>query len=543
MPRLLLPAFGTTYLGMLAALLNAGFRVALVPLLITPLFDRVILQQDFASLSTLLLLGFVLITTGSLMLLAQDGLLGLSGVRVTALWREGLLSALLGRQPGRLPGTSGGLMGRILNDLKDIELYLQYGLGTLVAESLTLLGIVLVLFSYNAVATLYLLMAAIPLALGLSWLGRRLERFTLRSQEMQEQVGSRLQEGFRHHILIRAFLADAFILRRFAPFNKALQGKMQGRILLAALQTPVAQILIFVAVGLLLMVLTRSVASGNMSPGELVGYITLMALLATPAQLLPRGLALWQQARAASSRLKDLLVPDKTETVSEPLTSEHPGLELRSLHVNYGETSVLQGISLRLPERGLVAVTGDSGAGKTTLLMLLLRFVRPSSGQLFWRGKNIVSYPERQWRELLAYVPQDSALLSGSLRENLCLTEVYADEKIWSVLRLVHLEATLRQLPGQLEYQLSEDGGGLSGGQQQRVAVARALLRDPEILLLDEPSANLDAESEGILASSLRDLANGRLVLVVAHRPALLRMADLVVTLKDGQVVHDLSTS
>ena len=585
LPSLLLPITPPALLGMLAAVLNAVLRVAIIPLFVVPVFDRVIAAHDLSALPQVLLVAGFVTVGGALALFAQDALLGHAAAQVTARWREKMYDALLARAPGRLPGTSGGLAGRIVTDLKDVEVYLQHGVGTLVAESVATASILGVLLYYNAQATLLLLLLGVPLVGLLALLGRRLERAATSSQAGLEAVSAHLQEGLRHHAVVRAFAARVFMLERFAEANTDTRKAGTRRGVLAAVQTPAAQLLIFGAVALLVALLAQSAARGALTSGEVVAYLVLVLLLATPAQLLPKGYALRQGASAAAVRLRALLEPSeaplfradacrrqsrherneleggwfraKGETewdlllenrsrgnqrgkspLNPPLSrgeTKSMGLELTHVSFAYpGGSPLLENVTLSLPERGLVALIGESGSGKTTLLKLLLNFDVPSSGHIYLGGISLADLPDAELRARVSYVPQSPDLLRGSLLENVCFGRVCSEERVWTALREVGLESVVRALPGELEYALSEDGAGLSGGQRQRLAVARALVGEPEVLLLDEPSANLDAESEQVLVKTLQAQAEKRLVLVVAHRPAVAQVADLVLE-QDGK--------
>lgn len=541
MSALLFPRRAAALLGMLAAVANAGLRVAIVPLFVTPVFDRVLASRDLAALPGVLLTAAVVVAAGSGALLAQDALMGRAAAQVAADWRERLYRALLGRSPGRLPGSSGGLSSRILTDLKEVEVYYQFGLGSLVAESVTVLGILAVLFYTDALASVFLLAAALPLGLLLGWLGRAIGRVSRDAQAGSEVLGGHLQEGLRHHAVVRAFGAQGFMLRRFSADNRRAAALAARRSLLASLPIPLSQLLVFAALGGLVALLARRVAAGQVSTGEVVSYLTLVALLATPAQLLPRAFALLKQAGAASERLRALLQEETppTKALATPPAEPQPralaGLELKNLGFAYAPGEwLLRGLELTLPQRGLVALVGESGSGKTTLLQLLLRFLEPGEGRVLLAGAPLESVGEAELRARVAYVPQSTDLLSGTVRDNLLLGRDYPDEALWQALERLRLAAAVRALPDGLEHALREDGAGLSGGQRQRLAVARALLGEPALLLLDEPSANLDAESEAALVAALCREAEARLVLVVAHRPAIVAAAERVLVLEGG---------
>lgn len=538
LPSLLLPATGWALGGMGSALVNAGLRVAIIPVFVTPLFDQVLGSHDLSSLPRILATAGAVAVTGSLALLAQDALLGRAAAGVASAWRRGLYRRLLQRPPGSLPGTSGGLSSRVLTDLREIETYFHFGLGTLVAETGTLLAILGYLFYTNALASLLLIGFGLPTLAVLRWVGRGLESIAERSQAGTEALGRHLQEGLRHHETVRAFDAVAMMLARFEPENRRTARAMAQRSLVSGAQIPIAQVLLFAAVGLLVVILAGSVDRGAMTSGELVSYVTLVALLATPAQLLPKGYAMLREARAADKRLRRLAGPPPSRRTSASGSAPTgQGLEVAGLAFAYeGGPLILRDVHLHLPARGLVAVTGESGSGKTTLLRLLLGFLAPQAGGMWLDGDALSLIPEADLRARISYVPQGHEVLSGKLRDSLLMGRALSEERLWHALEEVGLAALFRSLPEGLDHELDEDGAGLSGGQRQRLALARALLTEPRLLLLDEPTSSLDGTSEAELVRMLRAQSERRLVLAVAHRPALVEAADRVFGLADGRL-------
>jgi ABC-type bacteriocin/lantibiotic exporter with double-glycine peptidase domain len=250
-----------------------------------------------------------------------------------------------------------------------------------------------------------------------------------------------------------------------------------------------------------------------------------------------------KQAQAAQTRLqhlyraRDAVAAVESFPATDRVVPEQPtvvtgsGLTLHNLDFSYDRSNaVFHKVCVNFGRTGLIALTGESGSGKSTLLKLILRFLEPDAGKILWESTPIHSLEEVRFRQLVAYVPQTTDLLRGSIRENLLLGREVSEERLWQVLTDVQLKDQIGAMPTQLDYLLNEDGVGLSGGQKQRLAVARALLGNPRILLLDEPSANLDSTNEHALILSLTSLATDCLILVVAHRPALIEAANRVFT-------------
>lgn len=538
LPKLLFPRTALTFWGALAAALNALGRVAVAPLVIQPLFDRVFVRGDLGALPGVLWLGGGVVLAGSAALWAQDALFATVGVRTAAAWRAGLYRTLLGSEAAGQ--TSGGLTGRLLGDLKEVEAFLSVGLGTLIAETLTLALSFGYLLWANPSATLLLLALAAPLTLALWWSGRRIRRRSFRAQALLEETSAHLQEGLFQREVVRAFGLESFMLKRFNAANSGAARAQAARARWAALQTPLAQALGFAALAGLLLYLTGGVQQGRMSLGEVSAYVTLLALLSTPAQLLPRGYAHLQGARAAADRLYQLRRLERPHEPAslEPLPPRLPVMTLKDVTLERPHEVVLKNLTLTLSGPALVALTGPSGGGKTTLLKVLLGLLEPTAGTVTLAGTDLSSFSSAERQRRLAYVPQESHLFRASLRDNLTLGRAFSDDALWAVLAEVGLEGAVRSRG--LDTHLLESGAGFSGGQRQRLTVARALLRDPDVLLLDEPSASLDAESEQVLVRVLEREAERRLVIVVAHRPALIGAAGRVLWLEHG-VLRELT--
>ena len=531
-----------------AAMVGAVVRVAIIPVVVTPLFDEVLALGDLSALAPLLAIGGALALAGAVLLWLQDSSFGRAAAAASAAWRASLSARLVARAPGTLPGSSGGLSARLLADLREVETFVLFGLGSAVAESATLLAVLAVLAWTDALSTALLVLLAFPAVLMMRVIGRRIEAASEHHQAGLERVGARLQEAFRHHETVRTYAADAFMAERLARDNRATEAAMARRTSFAALQVPVSQVLVFAAIGGLVALLAQRAAAGAITTGQVVTFVTLVALLATPSQLLPRVVALAQQASAAWRRLQALAEPVSTDApaaasaapLDAPLAPPSLRLDRVTLRVPGGPL-VLRDASVDVLAPSLIALIGPSGAGKTTLLRALLGFVPLEAGDATVCGVSLRGGAgnggagnggAERVRRVVAAVAQGTDLLSGRVRDNLTLGRAVDDAALWRALDQVGMASSVRELPAGLDTDLGEDGGGLSGGQRQRLAIARALLGDPSVLLLDEPTSALDELSEREVVRVLREQAERRVVLAVSHRPALVSVADRVLRLE-----------
>lgn len=535
-PPLLRPAGLHAFVAIAAAMVNALTRVTLVPIFVTPLFDTVLDTGDLAGLTNIFLTAGAVALLGAGALWVQDAFFGIAAAEVASTWRRFLYRTLLRRPPGHLGGSSGGLSNRILTDLREVETYIRFGMGSIVAESLTFIGVIVVLFTTNWKATVTLLVLVAPVALVLRYVGRLVQRTSEDALSHTELIGQHLQEGLKHHNTVRSYEADEFMMHRLAPHDARAVGALTTRSRLAALQTPLVQVLVFFAVAVLVFVLASSVQRGESTLGELVTFVGLVALLATPVQLLPHAYALFRQAQGAEDRLLELAERIEPEVHTRAAPSTSPGLAIHNVSFGYEPGhDVFTNISATLPATGLVALTGRSGTGKSTLLRLLLGFEQPRTGTLTFAGHNLSArliHPEV--RALSAYVPQMYDLLAGSLRDNITLGRAISDDAIWSSLRAVGMAGEVERVLGGLDRELGEDGLGFSGGQMQRIAIARALVAAPKIIILDEPTSNVDEATERDINALLEQLAAEHLVIAVTHRPALVELAHTHLTIDGG---------
>jgi subfamily B ATP-binding cassette protein MsbA len=369
---------------------------------------------------------------------------------------------------------------------------------------------------------------------------KAVKKVTRRTQASLGKLTELASEQLQALPIVSAYRLEARAERAFDAEQAQYFSAMQRSLFLRGAFTPTVELLGVIGVALALGFGAQAVRSEPSLSTKLLSFLGATLLMYQPLKALSGTFSMVAQGMGAAARLFEIAdaeaPPDTGEDVG-PLSS---ALQVEDLRLSYdGTRAALDGLTVEVPAGKRVAFVGASGAGKSTLFSVLLGFVPASSGVIRWDGRALSALRPSAVRAQMAWVPQEPVLFSGSVRHNLLLGSPEAtDEALWEALRRAHAERFVRALPGGLEANVGERGGQLSGGQRQRLAIARAFLRQPSVLLLDEPTSALDAASENEVQAGLAELMKGRTVLVIAHRLATVREADLIVVMEQGRVVE-----
>jgi len=371
------------------------------------------------------------------------------------------------------------------------------------------------------------------------------------SRQAQEAVGAMSAAVERALSAVRTIRASGATPREVAVIGRGAEEAYVAGLRLARLEATLAPAGSIAVQGAFLAVLGLGgyrVATGSITVADLIAFILYLFLLVMP---LGRAIGAWTQVQTglgALGRIQELLDidPEDDEHAERPRSpairsagAQPPLLALDDVSFSYPDgTEVLRGVSLQIPPGSRVALVGPSGAGKSTVLALIEGFYPVGSGAVRWAGTDVRELPRAALRARLGYVEQEAPVLAGSVRDNLLLTRPDAtDPELWAVLAEVGLTQVVRRSPRGLDVLVGDEGVLLSGGERQRLAIARSLLARPDLLLLDEPTASLDARNESLLRDTLAAASADRALLVVAHRLSTVLDSDEIVVLDGGRVV------
>jgi ATP-binding cassette subfamily B multidrug efflux pump len=446
---------------------------------------------------------------------------------------------------------TGDIMARATNDLNAVRMLLgpaiMYSANTIVFTA----GALVFMLSISPKLTLYAFLPLPIVSITIQYFGRLIHERFERIQAMFSDISARAQENFSGARVIRAYMQEEAEIAAFETANQEYIKRSLKLVRLMGMLWPTLETMLGLAIVLVLWLGGREVIYGRITVGGFVAFTTYMVQLTWPIIALGWVINIFQRGTASMGRINEILVEKPEIEDSEAVTGKsNPSgtlaptqvlgeIEFRHLNFSYNSTPVLHDINLRIPAGSSLAIVGPTGSGKTTLVSLIPRIYDAEPGTVLIDGMPIRDYPIASLRRSLGFVPQETFLFSETVRENIAFGKENAtDEEVRSAARAASIAEDIEGFPEQYRTLVGERGITLSGGQKQRAAIARAIIRNPRILILDDALSSVDTHTEDKILNHLREIMEDRTTIFISHRVSTVRNADRIAVLHAGRIVE-----
>ena len=443
---------------------------------------------------------------------------------------------------------TGDIMARATNDLNAVRMLLgpaiMYSANTIVFTA----GALAFMLAISPRLTLYAFLPLPIVSIVVHYFGKRIHERFERIQAMFSEISARAQENFSGARVIRAYVQEEAEISAFESSNQEYISRSLKLVRLMGMLWPTLETMLGLAIVLVLWLGGREVLYGRITVGDFVAFNTYMVQLTWPIIALGWVINLFQRGTASMGRINEILtekpeIEDSAEArradKSVHATQIEGEIEFRGLNFAYNGTPVLHDVNLQIPAGSSLAIVGPTGSGKTTLVSLIPRIYDATPGSVLLDGRPVREYPLEFLRHQIGFVPQETFLFSETVRENIAFgKEDASDEEVRSAAEAASIAREIESFPEQYQTLVGERGITLSGGQKQRTAIARALIRDPRIVILDDALSSVDTHTEDKILNHLREIMQGRTTIFISHRVSTVRNADMIAVLHGGRIVE-----
>ncbi|MBL3519286.1 ABC transporter ATP-binding protein [Arcobacter lanthieri] len=465
------------------------------------------------------------------------------GQDITRIVRDKLFSHVLKLDISFFQKTHGGeLVSRIINDINRIQSAVSNNLAEIIRESLTILALVSLVI-YRSPELAFYGLVILPLAIyPLTRLAKRMKKLSFKSQESNSDITSSLTESFNNIEIIKANSTENIETKKFSVFNMIFFKYNIKAVKTNELTSPLMETLGAIAFGTVILVGGSKVVSGELTTGEFSSFIAALFMLYTPIKRISSLYNKMQDAFAANERINNIFAI-KPSIISGQITKieDIKSISFSNVSLKYDDLEALKNINLEANKGEIIALVGDSGGGKSSLINLLVRFYDINNGQISLDNQNIKDFDLKTLRDSISIVTQRVYIFNDTIASNVAYGQEVDEIKVIEALKKAHAYEFVSKMKKGIHTTLDEFGTNLSGGQRQRIAIARALYKEPKILILDEATSALDNKSESIISEVINEVSPNRITIVIAHRLSTIKNASKIAVFKNGEIV-DIGT-
>lgn len=511
-------------------------------LVVKPVVDGVFVEREAEVLWDLALMVVVIFMLKGLFSYLHSFTMGSIGQRIVMELRNQLYGRAQFVPVSVLDDIPSGVMiSRITYDVQLTQSALTSAVTGVVLECLTIVGLVAVVFLRSHLLAAVAVLVFPAVVLPILRFGKKQKKLSGEGQVRMGRLNTLMVESFTGSRIVKAFAMEDYEIGRFREENSRFLNVVLRAIRIRSFSSPLMEVFGAVGAAAIIVIGGKMVISGSMTPGDFASFMTAIFLLYQPLKKLNNSIQVIQEGSAAAERIFQFLdTPLEEVQQGRALAGLREGIVFRDVSFRYRDEWVLSGISLDIREGEVVAFAGASGVGKTTMINLILRFYQATEGTIFIDGVDVRGYSLKSLRSQIALVSQQTVLFNDTIRANIAYgSPEKSNAEIEAAARAAYAHDFITALPEGYDTVIGERGIKLSGGQAQRISIARALLKNAPILILDEATSSLDSESESLIQKALENLMRGRTTIIVAHRFSTIRKADRIFVLAGGKVEEE----
>lgn len=537
------PYMGRLIVAMVCMLVVA-FATAFSAYLVKPVLDDIFLNKDVFKLMILPIVVIILYLVKGAAMYGQRYLMSYIGQRIVANIRRDMYYCLQDLDLSYFfKNSTGGILSRLINDVNLLRGAVSGAVTSLLRDFFTIVGLIFVVFYRNwqlaCVAMLVLPVAVYPIVA----FGRRFFKFSTRSQETIGDLSMLIHEAITGIRIVKAFGMEDYEKSRFSVENERLFRIYMKIQKVRALSSPIMETLGGLGIAAIIWIGGFQVLKGDATPGTFFSFMTALFMLYQPIKKINKSNSVVQEGLSAARRIFDVM-DIRSKVVEAADAVEFPSvwniLEFNSVSFSYGDETVLKDINFTVRRGEMIAFVGKSGSGKSTLLNLIPRFYDVTGGKITFDGRDIRRFTIHSLRAQIAMVTQEIVLFNDTVRNNIAYgNQGVSMEEIIYASQMANAHDFIVKLPQGYDTVIGEKGVKLSGGERQRISIARAILKNAPLLILDEATSSLDAEAEVEVQKGLNNLMESRTVLIVAHRLSTVVGADRIYVLEKGKIVEE----